>query len=78
MIYCTFYLESFFFYVALCSKTLQSGGNVLVATDSAGRSLELILMLDQMWRMKELAPFALVFMNNVAYNVMEFAKSQVS
>jgi len=51
----------------------------LIAADTAGRALELILMLDQMWRMKDsgLAPYALVFLNNVAFNVLEFAKTQV-
>lgn len=55
------------------------GGNVLIASDTAGRSLELALMLDQMWRMKDsgLSAYSLVFLNNVAFNVLEFAKGQV-
>lgn len=53
---------------------------MLIASDTAGRSLELTLMLDQMWRMKDsgLSCYSLVFLNNVAFNVMEFAKEQVS
>lgn len=64
----------------MMQQTLRSGGNALIATDTAGRALELILMLDQMWRMKDsgLAPYSLVFLNNVAFNVLEFAKSQVN
>ncbi len=60
-------------------QTLRAGGNILVATDTAGRALELILMIDQMWKTKDsgLAPYSLVFLNNVAFNVVEFAKSQV-
>jgi cleavage and polyadenylation specificity factor subunit 2 len=58
---------------------MRCGGNVLIAADSAGRALELVLMVDQMWRMKDsgLAPYSLVFLNNVAFNVLEFAKTQV-
>jgi len=53
---------------------------VLLAVDTAGRVLELAHMLDQLWRNKEsgLAAYSLAFINNVAYNVMEFAKSMVS
>jgi len=65
--------------IGMMQQTMRSGGNALIAADSAGRALELILMLDQMWRMRDsgLAPYSLVFLNNVAFNVLEFAKSQV-
>lgn len=47
--------------------------------DTAGRVLELIHMLDQLWRNKEsgLIAYSLAILNNVSYNVVEFAKSQV-
>lgn len=64
---------------ATIRQTLQRGGNVLVAVDTAGRMLELALMLEQLWNNKEsgLRAYKLVLLNNVAYNVIEFAKSQI-
>lgn len=60
-------------------QTLRQQGNVLVAVDSAGRVLELAHMLDQLWRNKEsgLLAYSLVLLNNVGYNVLEFAKSMI-
>ncbi|XP_035706591.1 cleavage and polyadenylation specificity factor subunit 2 isoform X2 [Folsomia candida] len=61
-------------------QTLRAGGNVLISADTAGRALELIFMIDTMWRMRDsgLSPhYTLVFLNNVAFNVIEFAKSQI-
>jgi len=60
-------------------NTLRNGGNVLIAVDTAGRVLELAHMLDQLWRSKEsgLHPYSLALLNNLAFNVIEFAKSQV-
>lgn len=59
--------------------TLRNNGNVLVAVDTAGRVLELAQLLDQLWRSQEsgLSKFSLALLNNVSYNVVEFAKSQV-
>lgn len=52
---------------------------MLVAADTAGRVLELAHMLDQLWRNTEsgLIAYSLILLNNVSYNVVEFAKSQV-
>ncbi|XP_006812203.1 LOW QUALITY PROTEIN: cleavage and polyadenylation specificity factor subunit 2-like [Saccoglossus kowalevskii] len=60
-------------------RTMRKGGNVLVAVDTAGRVLELCQLLDQMWRTQEsgLGTYSLALLNNVSYNVVEFAKSQV-
>ncbi|XP_043273422.1 probable cleavage and polyadenylation specificity factor subunit 2 [Venturia canescens] len=60
-------------------QTLRGGGNVLVGVDTAGRVLELAHMLDQLWRNKEsgLLAYSLGLLNNVSYNVVEFAKSQI-
>jgi len=68
------------FFSACLLKTLQNKGNVLIAIDTAGRVLELMLMLDQLWHNKEsgLGVYSLVFLTNVSYNTVEFAKSQVS
>lgn len=58
---------------------MRNNGNVLVAVDTAGRVLELAHMLDQLWRNKEsgLLAYSLALLNNVSYNVVEFAKSQI-
>lgn len=41
--------------------------------------LELAHMLDQLWRNREsgLLAYSLALLNNVSYNVVEFAKSQI-
>lgn len=68
-----------FCFLANILQTLRSGGNVLVSVDTAGRVLELAHMLDQLWRNKEsgLLAYSLALLNNVSYNVVEFAKSQI-
>ncbi|CAD5125049.1 unnamed protein product [Dimorphilus gyrociliatus] len=60
-------------------QTLRNDGNVLITIDTAGRCLELAHLLDQMWRSQEsgLMCFSLAICNNVSFNVVEFAKSQV-
>lgn len=60
-------------------QTLRNNGNVLVAVDTAGRVLELAHMLEQLWKNKEsgLLAYSLALLNNVCYNVIEFAKSQI-
>lgn len=61
------------------TSTLRGGGNVLIVIDTAGRVLELSQLLEQMWRAKDsgLAAYSLALLNNVSYNVIEFAKSQM-
>ncbi|KAL1114786.1 hypothetical protein AAG570_007610 [Ranatra chinensis] len=60
-------------------RTLRNGGNILIAVDTAGRVLELAHMLDQWWRDKNsgLLIYSVALLNNVSYNVVEFAKSQI-
>jgi cleavage and polyadenylation specificity factor subunit 2 len=60
-------------------RTMRNGGNVLIAVDTAGRVLELAYMLDQLWQNREsgLLVYSLAMLNNVSYNVVEFAKSQI-
>lgn len=60
-------------------QTLRGGGNVLVSVDTAGRVLELVLMLEQLWHSRDsgLQAYRLLLLNNVCYNVIEFAKSQI-
>lgn len=73
------YLFYILFISANILQTLRNGGNVLITVDTAGRVLELIHMLDQLWRNKDsgLIAYSLALLNNVSYNVVEFAKSQV-
>jgi Cft2 family RNA processing exonuclease len=60
------------------TKTLKGRGNVLMPVDTAGRSLELLQLLNQHWTYYQLAAnYTLVFFNYVAFNVIEFAKSQL-
>ncbi|XP_055677061.1 probable cleavage and polyadenylation specificity factor subunit 2 [Lutzomyia longipalpis] len=60
-------------------QTLRNNGNVLLTVDTAGRVLELAHMLDHLWKNKEsgLLAYSLALLNNVSYNVVEFAKSQI-
>uniref|UniRef100_A0A2L2YDG7 Cleavage and polyadenylation specificity factor subunit 2 n=1 Tax=Parasteatoda tepidariorum TaxID=114398 RepID=A0A2L2YDG7_PARTP len=60
-------------------QTLRNDGNVMISVDTAGRVLELAHMMDQLWRSQDsgLMAYSLALLNNVSYNVVEFAKSQV-
>lgn len=60
-------------------QTLRGSGNVLVTVDTAGRVLELVQLLETMWRNPDsgLMAYSIALLNNVCYNVVEFAKSQV-
>ena len=60
-------------------QTMRNDGNVLICVDTAGRVLELAQLLDQMWRSQEsgLMTYSLALINNVSYNTVQFAKSQV-
>nr|CAB3233517.1 cleavage and polyadenylation specificity factor subunit 2 [Phallusia mammillata] len=60
-------------------ETMRADGNVLIAVDTAGRVLELAILLDQLWRdtRSGLHAYSLAMINNVTYNVVEFAKSMV-
>ena len=63
--------------VAGVMQTLRSGGNVLIPVDTATRVLELLLVLDSHWEHQKIGLYSLVLLNNVAYNVVEFAKSML-
>lgn len=60
-------------------RTVRDGGNVLIATDTAGRCLELAHLLEQIWQNQEsgLMAYSLALLNNVSENVVDFAKSLV-
>ena len=65
--------------------TLQRNGNVLIPTDSAGRVLELLMLLDQHWTYNNLCKFrwtkrpaySLAFLSHAAYSSIEFAQGQL-
>lgn len=60
-------------------NTLRNRGNVLICVDTAGRSLELAYMLDQLWKDPKsgLLAYSLALLNSVSSHVIEFAKGQV-
>lgn len=49
---------------------------MLIPFDTAGRSLELALLLEQHWQRQRL-PYAVVWLTPVAFSTLEFAKSQL-
>ena len=65
--------------MSLILSTLRGSGNVLISVDTAGRVLELAHMVDSIWQNKDsgLMTYSLALLNNVSYNVVEFAKSQI-
>lgn len=67
-------------YIAILSSLTEAGhsiaGNVLIPCDTAGRSLELALLLEHAWRVQK-AHFTIVLLTPVAYSTLEFAKSQL-
>lgn len=50
---------------------------MLVPVDAAGRLLEIVLLLERYWDKAKLR-FPLVLLSPVAFNVLEFAKSQLA
>jgi Cft2 family RNA processing exonuclease len=56
--------------------TLRRDGNVLMPVDTAGRVLELLLIVERHWSELKLT-YPLVFLSTMAYNTLEFAKSQL-
>ncbi|MCO5554497.1 hypothetical protein L7F22_008026 [Adiantum nelumboides] len=55
-------------------KAVRAGGNVLLPVDTAGRVLELILHLEQMWSSRGF-DYPLVFLTYTSSSTVEFAKS---
>lgn len=67
------------FFSAAILETMRRDGNVLICVDTAGRVLELALLLEQLWRNEQSGLFAysLALLNNFSEQVIEFARSQV-
>ncbi|PKA58817.1 Cleavage and polyadenylation specificity factor subunit 2 [Apostasia shenzhenica] len=55
-------------------KVLRANGNVLLPVDTAGRVLELILILEQYWTQQHLT-FPIYFLTNVATSTVDYVKS---
>ncbi|KAK6936840.1 Metallo-beta-lactamase [Dillenia turbinata] len=55
-------------------KTLRADGNVLLPVDTAGRVLELILILEQHWEQNHLT-YPIFFLTYVASSTIEYVKS---
>ncbi|CAN0273767.1 unnamed protein product, partial [Discosporangium mesarthrocarpum] len=63
--------------LAVVMDTIRGGGNVLLPTDTAGRVLELLVLLDGHWKKNKLGSYRLVLLHNTAFNTAEYAKSQL-
>lgn len=55
-------------------KTVRADGNVLLPVDTAGRVLELILILEQYWEQHQLI-YPIFFLSYVASSTIDYAKS---
>lgn len=55
-------------------KALRSDGNVLLPVDTAGRALELTLILEQYWAQQHLT-YPIFFLTNVATSTIDYVKS---
>eukprot|EP01083_Nonionella_stella_P022254 61559_1 len=59
-------------------KCLQGGGNVLIPGDTAGRTLELLLILHAHWTKNKLAAqYSLVFLSHTSKHTVDFANSMI-
>eukprot|EP01102_Stenamoeba_stenopodia_P012340 TRINITY_DN3882_c0_g1_i1.p1 TRINITY_DN3882_c0_g1~~TRINITY_DN3882_c0_g1_i1.p1 ORF type:complete len:787 (-),score=164.62 TRINITY_DN3882_c0_g1_i1:39-2354(-) len=59
-------------------ERLRAGGDVLLPVDTAGRVLELMLILSNYWTKNRLhTNYKLAFLSNFAYNAVDFARSQL-
>ena len=60
------------------TAALARGGDVMLPSDAAGRSLELVTVLEAHWRLhRELRGVPVVLLQAQAFNTIEFAKSEI-
>ena len=57
-------------------ETLRQDGNVLIPVDTTARVLELLLILDQLWREQKFE-YKVYFQSYVSISVIEFAQQQL-
>ncbi|XP_065876107.1 cleavage and polyadenylation specificity factor subunit 2 isoform X2 [Euphorbia lathyris] len=55
-------------------KTLEAGGNVLLPVDTAGRVLEIVLILEQFWAQRLLS-YPIFFLTYVSSSTIDYVKS---
>ena len=61
-----------------CASALRHGGHALFPAEGASRALELLLVLDEAWRRRNLGgAYDLVFVHATARSVLDFARSQL-
>jgi len=60
-------------------STLKSGGCALLPVDSAGRVLELLMMIHQYWETMKIGKdqYRFVFLSHESYNTVDFARGQI-
>jgi cleavage and polyadenylation specificity factor subunit 2 len=59
-------------------STLRRGGNVLLPTDTSGRVLELLYILNQHWERHRLeAAYNLCWVGSMVHNTLDFVRSQL-
>eukprot|EP00124_Ichthyophonus_hoferi_P005717 Ihof_evm1s914 gene=Ihof_evmTU1s914 len=58
-------------------ETLRGDGNVLIPVDTAGRVLELLLLLDEAWNQRNLGVYPLHWLSHMGFNVLDFARSSL-
>jgi cleavage and polyadenylation specificity factor subunit 2 len=63
--------------ISTVMETLRNEGNVLIPCETAGRSLELFQILGNHWSTNKIGLYHLIFLSPMAYNVLEFARSQL-
>lgn len=58
-------------------ETLRNEGNVLIPSESSGRTLELMYLLDKYWTENKVGLYNLVFLSHMATHILEYARSQL-
>ncbi|KAL6906173.1 hypothetical protein ACP4OV_003774 [Aristida adscensionis] len=61
-------------FIGALIKVLAGGGSVLLPVDTAGRVLELLLILEKYWNDRQLA-YPIYFLTNVSTSTVDFVKS---
>jgi cleavage and polyadenylation specificity factor subunit 2 len=58
-------------------ETMRSEGNVLLPCETAGHTLEMMQILATYWQNNKLGMYHLIYLSPMAFNVIEFARSQL-
>eukprot|EP01041_Mallomonas_annulata_P005678 gene5678-11459_t len=63
--------------ISIIMQTIRNDGNVLIPTESIGRTLEILQLLHRQWTDNKMSLYQLVFLSPMATNIIEFAQSQL-